>query len=426
MPRLRSLVGLVAVAAVLVVAGCSGSSPGGGGGGGGGGASGTGPISFAIGKDTSGFFTLLTNEWNQQNPNQKVNLIQLPEAADQQRQAFVTTLQAHSSAYDVLGLDVVWPAEFAKEGWTVPLNQSDFPQDKYLPGAYQSAFFDGKLWAAPFRTNGGLLFYRKDLLDKEHMQPPTTWEQVESEAKTLSAKYHIGGFGGQYAKYEGLTVNFAELVWSAGGDLVDSSGKPTVNTPQANQALNFLASGFQQGWIPKEAITYMEEPVRRAFEQGHLAFMRQWPYAYSIFKGDPKIASKFDVEPLPGFANGKPATAVGGYDLAISAYSKKQATALAFIKFATNEQNERTQLVKTSELPVLKSLYDDTSLQQQVPYLKDMKQDLLNSHSRPATPFYNDVSLAIQSDAYAALQGQKPVDKALSSMQSAMQKAMTQ
>jgi multiple sugar transport system substrate-binding protein len=423
MPRLRSLVGLAAVAAVLVVAGCSGSSPGGGGGGG---ASGTGNFTFAIGKDTSGFFTAKVNEWNQQNPNQKATLQELPESADQQRQAFVTALQAHSSTYDVLGLDVIWPAEFAKEGWIVPLSQSDFPQDKYLPGAYESAFFEGKLWAAPLRTNGGLLFYRKDLLDKEHMQPPTTWEQVAQEAKVLSAKYHIGGYAGQFAKYEGLTVNFAEMVWSAGGNLVDSSGKPTVDSPQARQALNFLVSGFKEGWIPKAAITYMEEPVRQAFQQGDLAFMREWPYAYGLMNKGTKVAGKFGVEALPGFANGKPATAVGGYDLAISAFSKKQASALAFIKWLTNEQNQRDQLVKTSEVPTLKSLYDDPSLQQQVPYLKDMKQDLLNSRSRPVTPFYNDVSLAIQDNAYAALQGQKSVDQAITDMQAAMQKAVTQ
>ncbi len=422
MPRLRSLVGLVAVAAMLMAAGCSGSSPGGGGGG----ASGTGPINFAIGKDTTNFYPGKIAEWNAAHPNEKVTLLELPEQADQQRQQFVTTLQAKSDRYDVLGLDVVWTAEFAKSGWLQQLNQSDFPQDQFLPGAYESAVFDGKLWVAPFSTNGGLLYYRKDLLAKEHMQPPTTWEQVAQEAKALSAKYHIGGYGGQFAKYEGLTVNAAEMIWSAGGDIINSGGKVDVDTPQAKEGLNFLQTGFKEGWIPKEAITYTEEPVRRAFEQGNLAFMRNWPYAYSLAKKNPKIADKFAVEPLPGFANGKSATSIGGYNLGISAYSKKKATALAFIKFIANEQNQRAHLVQSSIMPTLKSLYDDPALQQQIPYLKDMKTALLGSRARPVTPFYNDVTLAIQDQAYSALQQQEPADKAIDNLNTKLQQIVTQ
>ena len=426
MSRLRSMVGLLAAGAILLVAGCSGSSPEGGGGGGGGGAQATGPITFAIGKDTSNFFPARLNEWNGMHPDQKVTLIELPEQADQQRQQFATTLQAKSDRYDVLGLDVVWTAEFAKEGWIQELNKSDYPQDKYLPGAYESAVFENKLWAAPLRTNGGLLFYRKDLLDKEGLQPPKTWDEVEQDAKTLGPKYKIGGFGGLFSKYEGLTVQFSELTWAAGGNIMDANGSVQVDSPQARKALTFLQDGFKQGWIPKEAITYSEEPMRRAFEQGKLLFMREWPYAYNLAKKNPKIADKFDVMPLPGFADGKPATAVGGYNLAISNFSKKKGTANEFIKWLTNEANQKEQLLKSSEVPTLKALYDDPSLQQQVPYLKDMKENLLNSRSRPVTPFYNDVSLAIQENAYAAEQDKKSPDQAIKDMAGAMQSAVTQ
>src|SRR5574341_1191812 len=251
MLRLRNLTGLLAVGAMLLVAGCGGGDSGGGPQGGGN--EGTGSITFAIGKDTSNFIPGKVKEWNAQYADQQVQLIELPESADQQRQQFVTTLQAKSDRYDVLGLDVVWTAEFAKSGWVQELNSSDFPQANYLPGPYESGTFEGKLWAAPWNTNGGLLFYRKDILDKEGLQPPKTWEEVQQQAKTLGPKYKIGGYAGQFAKYEGLTVNFAEMVWSAGGDIIDSSGKVTVDSPQARTGLGFLETGFKEGWIPKEA-----------------------------------------------------------------------------------------------------------------------------------------------------------------------------
>jgi multiple sugar transport system substrate-binding protein len=422
--RYRAQVGLLAMVAALVVAGCSGSTPGGGGGGGGGG--GKGPITFAIGKDTSNWIPGAVTKWNAAHADERVSLVELPEAADQQRQQFVTTLQAKSDRYDVLGLDVVWTAEFAKSGWLQELNKSDFPQAQYLPGPYESAVFDGKLWVAPWNTNGGLLFYRKDILDKEGKQPPKTWEDVEQLSKTLGPKYHIGGYAGQFNKYEGLTVNFAEMVWSAGGNILDSSGKVVVDSPEARKGLDFLVSGFKQGWIPKEAITYQEEPVRRAFQQGKLLFMREWPYAYTLAQGDPAIKGKFAVEPLPGFAGGTPATSIGGYNLGISAYSKHKQSAVDFIKWITAPDQMRDRLVKASEVPALAALYDDASLQQQIPYLKEMKDNLLHSRARPVTPFYNDVTLAIQENVYPALQGQKDSGAALGGLSSKLQQIIKQ
>jgi multiple sugar transport system substrate-binding protein len=427
MLRLRNLTGLLAVGVMLLVAGCGGGGDGGAGGdGGSAGNQGTGNITFAIGKDTSNFIPGKVKEWNAQHSDQQVQLVELPEAADQQRQQFVTTLQAKSDRYDVLGLDVIWTAEFAKSGWIKELSNADFPQANYLPGPYESGVFEGKLWAAPWNTNGGLLFYRKDILDKEGMQPPKTWEEVEQQAKTLGPKYKIGGYAGQFAKYEGLTVNVAEMVWSAGGDIMDSSGKVVVDSPQARTGLGFLEKGFKEGWIPKEAITYKEEEGRRAFQAGKLLFLREWPYAYNLAQEDAAIKGKFDVQPLPGFAGGKPATSIGGYNLAISAYSTKQKTALDFIKWLSNDANQKDRLVKASEMPSLQAIYDDSALQEEIPYLSIMKENLQNSRARPVTPFYNDVSLGIQEDAYAVLQQQKPADQAIADLNSKLQQVVNQ
>jgi multiple sugar transport system substrate-binding protein len=168
----RRLVEFVLIGAVvaLVLSACGGPEEAGGGGG----AQGTGPITFVAGKDTSGKYPAVINKWNAAHPNEKVSLLELPTSADAQRSAFVTNLQAKSDRYDVLGIDVVWTAEFAKSNWLLELDKSQFPLDQMLKPAVDTGMFDGKLWAVPYDTNGGLLFYRKDILDKAGKQPPKT------------------------------------------------------------------------------------------------------------------------------------------------------------------------------------------------------------------------------------------------------------
>jgi len=413
----RGVVGAVVAGLLLVLAGCQGSTPEQGGGGG---QQGRGPITFAIGKDTSGAIPKMVEQWNQQHPDEQVRLQELPEAADQQRQQFVTALQARDSSYDVLGLDVIWTAEFAEEGWIVELNKADFPQDQYLPGPYESASYEGKLYAAPWNTNGGLLYYRKDILDKEGLQPPKTWEELAEMARTLTEKHGLeAGYVGQLAKYEGLTVNAMELVWAAGGNALEGSNV-TFDSPEARKALEWLAQGVREGWIPEAALTMKEEESRRFFQAGEALFMRNWPYVYGLAKKDKNIADKFDVAPLPGFEGGTSATAVGGYNLAISAFSTKQQTALDFIKFMTSPEQMRFRLLEASEVPSLKALYDDPEAQEKLPYLPVMKEALATSRSRPVTPFYNDVSLAIQDHVYEVLQGRKTPDQAVSELAGAL------
>src|SRR5262249_8491747 len=156
-------------------------------------------------------------------------------------------------------------------------------------------------------------------------------------------------------------------------------------TPEAKKGLDFLVQSLQSGLIPKEAITYKEEDGRRAFQDGKLIFMRQWPYMYAkanASDGSSKVASKFGVAPLPGLS-GPGKSSLGGLNLAVSKFAKNKGTALAFIKFITGETEEKVQLQKTSEAPVYASLYDDQSVQQQFPYLKTLKDSVDTAAPRP-------------------------------------------
>jgi multiple sugar transport system substrate-binding protein len=415
---------VVAASIAIVAAACGGSKSNDNGGSKAGALSGRGPITLAQGKDTSGNVQNLVNAWNKQHPKETVRLVELPEDADAQRQQMVQNAQTKSGAYTVLNLDVVWTAEFAANRWITPLPKTQFDLTKFLPSATKTGEYRGNLYAAPWKTDSGLLYYRKDLLKKAGINtPPKTWAEMQQDCAKLKGS---DCYAGQFEKYEGLTVNFSEAVDSAGGQVVDDSGKPNVNTPQAKQGLNFLVQGFKSGMIPKAAISYKEEEARRAFEKGNLVFLRQWPYQWALSNkpGDSKVIGKFDVAPLPGL-NGPGAPTLGGHNLAISEFAKNKATALDFVKYLTSEQTERANLIASSEAPTLASLYDDQELQKKFPYLPTLKASLLNAKPRPQAVRYGDVTAAIQEAAYAALTGKSTTDQALADLQTKLGQLIT-
>jgi multiple sugar transport system substrate-binding protein len=379
---------------------------------------GRGPITLAQGKDTSGNVQNQVDTWNRQHPNEQVRLVELPESADAQRQQMVQNAQTKSDAYTVINLDVVWTAEFAANRWIAELPRNQFDLSSFLRPAVRTGEYRGRLYAAPWKTDAGLLYYRKDLLDQAGIQePPKTWAEMQAACGKINEP-GVSCYGGQFDKYEGLTCNFSEAVHSAGGVVVDDSGRPNVNTPQARQGLDFLAQGFKSGLMPKEAITYKEEEARRAFEKGDLVFLRQWPYQWALSnkEGSSEVAGKFDVAPLPGLS-GPGAPTLGGHNLAISAFAKNKATALDFIKFLTSEESQRANLLASSEAPTRAALYDDAKLQEEFPYLPVLKASLLNAKPRPDAVRYGDVTTAIQEAAYAAITGTKTSDQALAELQ---------
>jgi multiple sugar transport system substrate-binding protein len=377
----------------------------------------SGPITLATGPDLTGYMHPLVDKWNASHPAEKVTLLELPDAADDQHAQMVTNLQAKSDRYDVLNIDIVWTAEFADAGWIIPLDRRQFPLDQFLKPVVDTAMFGEKLYGVPWNSNAGLLYYRKDILNKAGKKPPKTWAQLRQLAKTVAPKYGVEGYAGQFLPYEGLTVNFAEAVQSAGGAILTDDGtKVAVNSPQARQGLNFLVNGFREGWIPKRSLNFKEEESREEFQNERLLFLRNWPYAYGLLsRPDSKVRDKFGVTLLPGQA-GPGSSSLGGANLAVSAYSRHQKTAIAFIKYLTSLESEREVLTQGSFPPVWARLYDDPALIKRFPYLPVLKKSILSAKPRPVSPNYNQVSLAISNAVSGALSFRQTPDAAISQM----------
>lgn len=218
-------------------------------------------------------------------------------------------------------------------------------------------------------------------------------------------------------------MNTAEVINAYGGTFVGSDGKtPTVDSPQARAGLGKLVDAYKRGDIPPEAVTFTETESGAAFTQGKLMFLRSWPSTFGDAGSESSVVrDKFAVAPLPG-ESGIGASTLGGYNAAISAFSKNKATALDFLRFLISEDAQH--IVASGALPsVRESMYDDPALIAKMPYLPALKDSISNAVPRPVTPFYPAVSKAIRDNAFAALKGEKSVDDAIIGMQKGIEAA---
>lgn len=358
---------------------------------------GRGPMTLVTAGDLTDYLSPLLDDWNSAHPGERVTLVELPDSADETRAQMISELRSGSDRFDVLNIDVAWTSEFAAAGWISPLRRDRFPLESFLRPVVDTATFDGRLYAVPYVTNAGLLYYRKDVLDRAGEKPPRTWAELARQARTLAPGHGLDGYAGQFLPYEGLTVNVAEAVHSAGGSILrDDGDRVTVDSAAAREALTFLADGVKEGWIPREALGYKEEESRQAFQDGRLLFLRNWPYVYTDASAeDSKVAGKFGVVPLPG-PDGPGTSVLGGSNLAVSAHSRNPASAADLIAYLTSERVQRQVLTEGSLPPVRAALYEDPELVRAHPYLPTLRQSVLSAVPRPKSARYDQVSLAVQ------------------------------
>ena len=375
----------------------------------------SGDVTWCIGKDTTGAFGTVVDGFNKANPDANAKLLELPEDAGEQRRLQIQRLQAESAECDVLGTDVIWTAEYAAQNWL--LDVSDFISqngDKFIKSTVDTTEYEGKNYAVPFNSNAGFIYYRSD----EVNEAPKDWETLYEEAAKGNGVVYQG------FRYEGLTVNFLELVYSAGGSVLSEDGKEaTADSPEVTDALAFMADGIKNGAAPKAVTTYKEEESRRAFESGNATFMRNWPYAYALGK-DSKIADQFDISTFPGYKGNEGAGVLGGYNLAISSFSKNPEGSLAFIEFATDTPQQKLMATEASLPPTLSEVYDDPAVKKAMPFAEELRTAIEQAQPRPVSPVYPQISEAIYNNVYAALQGDMSPDEAAGKMNDEIQKAV--
>jgi trehalose/maltose transport system substrate-binding protein len=354
----------------------------------------------------------------------KVNVVPHPAASDQAYSDLVRNFSQKSSSIDVAMIDVVWPGAFAP--YLVDLKPKLGKQSKiHAPGIVAADTVGGKLVAMPWFGDFGLLYYRTDLLKKYgYSKPPTTWNQLFAMAKKIQTGEQktnpsFYGFVFQGNAYEGLTCNALEWIASAGGGHYIDNGKASINNPRAQTILDAMRA--QIGKItPRGVTSYQEDQTEHAFDNGDAAFARNWPYQYGIgATAGSKVQGKFSVAPLPHGANGKSVATVGGWQLAVSKYSKHKDATIEFVRYMTSKPVEKFDAITNSNVPTIPSLAKDKQVFKTNPYLKPATASVARV-ARPSKflkTHYNEASKAIFQGINQILNG-TPAKSVLPSLQS--------
>ena len=376
-----------------------------------------GNVTYCTGKDTSGDLIAGVKDFNAKNPGVTAKLLEFPESADEQRNQFIQRQRAKSADCDLFESDVIWTAEFASQKWLTDMTPYiESRKDEFIPSTLESVNFDGKFWGVPRVTDAGLLYYRTDQVS----EVPSTWQEVYADAAKKDGIVYQG------AAYEGLTVDFLELAFAAGGKVLSDDGKKSeINSPENLKALQFMADGIKDGAAPKAVTTYMEEEARRVFEAGRATYERNWPYVYALgnMKGS-KVKGKFKVTPYPEFEGGGKAAILGGHNMVISTYSKNPGAALKLIDYFTSPEVMKRAAVKYSKAPILAETYDDAAVQKALPFAQELKQSVEQAKSRPVSPVYTQISQAIYKNVNAVLSGSADPQSALKKADDDINKAL--
>jgi multiple sugar transport system substrate-binding protein len=377
-----------------------------------------GTVTYCQGKDTAGNAHAWVKAYNAKNTGINVKLLEFPASADAQRQQFIQRQQAKSGECDIFSSDVIWTAEFASQKWiydmTPVVNQR---KSEFIGAPLETVHFEGKYFGVPETTDAGFLYYN----DQKIKSTPQTWQQVYQQAATN------GGIVYQGAAYEGLTCDYLELMFAAGGQVLNSDGtKSAINSPQAVKALQLMVDGVKNGTAPKAVTTYMEPESLAAWETGKYAFMRNWPYAYALSQNDKgsKVSGKFKVVPQPSFAGGGKAGILGGHNSVISVYSKNPGAALAVVNYVTGVENNVRNASKFSLAPVLNAAYDDPAVKKALPFSNELKQAVAQAKARPVSPVYPQISQAIYNNVNDALAGRQSPAAAMKKASDAIDKAL--
>ncbi len=350
------------------------------------------------------------------NPGITVEVVETPDFVEDRLGTYLQLFEAQSPEGDVFQIDVIWPGDLAEH--FVDLYQygaRDVAGD-HFDAIIENNTVDGKLIGIPWFTDAGLLYYRTDLLEKYGYDgPPATWDDLEEMAMTIQegeraeGNQDFWGYVWQGNAYEGLTCDALEWIASnGGGTIVSPDGEVTINNPAAAAIVDKAA-----GWVgtisPEGVTAFGEEDARNMWQAGNAAFMRNWPYAYSLGNAeDSVIAGLFDVSPLPAGDSGSGAATLGGWQLAVSKYSAHPEEAAKLALFMASYDEQKYRAIQGSLNPTIKALYDDPDVLEANPFFGSLYDVFINAVARPSTataPNYSDVSAAFFNSVHSVLTG---------------------
>jgi multiple sugar transport system substrate-binding protein len=361
-------------------------------------------IRFVTWRDTQGYLEPLIADFEAHNPDLKIVRDVGPHSSTEFHDLLAQKFRNRDREMDVFFMDVIWPAEFASAGWALPLDRF-FPreaQKKFLPATIRANTYAGAIYGVPLFVDAGLLYYRKDLLQKYKLSPPRTWPELVEQAKTIVAgEKHAGltGFSGQFKQYEGLVCNMMEYILSNNGDLWDETRlSGALRFPAAQEAARFVRDRIIGEIAHRGVLAYQEPESLALFSEGRAVFHRNWPYAWAEANDahKSKIAGQVGMTTLPAFPGGSSAAALGGWQLGISRYSRRPELAWHFVEFMTRAETQRRIALQTGRGMAREAVYRDPEVLEKYPQFRMQLAVSMRAVPRPTTPVYVPLSNIMQ------------------------------
>lgn len=382
-------------------------------------------ITFAYDEGVGDGARDLMDAYNASQDKYTVQGYSMPQDSNNLHDDFVNKLSSEDTSVDVMALDVVYISEFASAGWIDKLDDTDFAKDtsSFLDGTIDGATVDGHLYAIPWTTNSSMLFYRTDALKAAGItEVPTTWQGWEDAYKKLPSDSGIDyAFSFQGKQSESMVCDWVEFIWGFGGDVLDDSGKPVINSQENIDATNMMA-GLIGTYAPEGTTTYAETESQQVFEEGKALTCRTWSGTWNNFNdaSESKVAGNVGVTVLPVNKEGDTAhSCLGGLDLALNTYvdDAHKAAALDFMQWMTSQDSQVKMTLSTSQPPTRKAVYQDASVLKAVPFYSDFYNVISNGKGRPKTANYAELSDAIQRHVHSVLTGDAKAEDALKDLQ---------
>lgn len=364
----------------------------------------------------------------------EAKVVTVPSSTTEMLALYQQLLAAKSTDIDVFNVDVIWPGILGQHFLNLK-PYSHGAENQHFPSIIANNTVGGKLVAMPLNADAGVLYYRKDLLEAQGLAVPDTWEALTEAAKKVqdagraAGKDKLWGFVWQGKAYEGLTCNALEWIAShGGGTIIDKDGKVTLNNEAAAAAVKRAAS-----WVgtisPPGVLNYGEEEARGVFQSGNAVFMRNWPYAWALSQGnDSPVKGKVGVAPIPRGGTGKRgASALGGWQLAVSKYSKNPAAAADLVMFMTGATEQKRRAITASVQPTIPSVYQDAEVLAANPFFGELLKTFEQAVPRPSSVTgsrYNEISNRFWNSVYSVLAGRAEAEQSLAQVEPGLNRLM--
>jgi len=361
---------------------------------------------------------VMISQFEQEHPNIRIEIVEGPNATNLIEDLYTSAFLLGDSPYDLVNMDVIWTPKFAAAGWLVDLTDRVTPEQlsAFSEVDVEGGKYEDRLYRMPLRSDAGVLYYRKDLLEKNGLQPPETFDQLMQESKQLQQNGDVNwGYVWQGRQYEGLAAMFVEVLQGFGGFWVNPDTLEVgLDRPETIQAINWLRSTVSEGISPPGVTTYQEEETRRFFQSGESAFLRSWPYVWPLANAEgSELKGKIGIKPMVHAAGQQSGACLGGWGLAISKSSRHQQEAWTAIQYLSGAEPQRRYIMEAGYVPSRKELFTDPQVVQEYPHYPQLLEIVGTAVLRPPIAQYAQASDILQRYLSAALTGRMSPEEAM-------------